>query len=140
MAQSASITLIGRQRDESGEETVTTCRADADYYEKDGNRFILYKEVQEDSGLVIKNIIKYKDSVLEMTKRGGIRSRMIFETGRTHRTDYVTPYGTLPLEIATRKADFVSKEGRIEIRLDYALSFGGQSPSDCVLELCLQFL
>ena len=140
MAETAMLTLIGRQRDESGEESVTESRAAADYYQKGDSSYILYEEALDDSGDVVNNTIKCNGSVLEMTKRGKIRSRMLFEAGQTHRTDYVTPYGTLPLEVATRTAEFTRGDSQTEIRLEYTLTSGGQFLSDCSLHLSLRFL
>ena len=137
IAKKAMLTLTGRQRGESGEESVIENRMAADYYEKDGSFYILYEEPVEDTGETIKNIIKCRDCVLEITKRGTVRSRMIFEAGRTHRTDYVTPYGTLSLEASTRKAEITRLEDGIEIRLDYVLASGGEFLSDCTLDLSL---
>ena len=140
MAQKAMLTLIGRQRDQAGEESVTESRAKADYYEKDGASYILYEEMPDDSADVVKTIIKYRDNLLEMTKRGLVRSRMIFQAGQAHRTDYVTPYGTLPLEVATWEASFSRKEDGTVIRLEYTLSSGGQFLSHCTMDIVLRFL
>ena len=75
-----------------------------------------------------------------MTRRGAVRSRMIFQAGQAHRTDYVTPYGTLPLEVATREASFSRKEDGTVIRLEYTLSSGGQFLSHCTMDIVLRFL
>ena len=94
----------------------------------------------DDSADVVKTIIKYRDNLLEMTKRGLVRSRMIFQAGQAHRTDYVTPYGTLPLEVATREASFSREEDGTVIRLEYTLSSGGQFLSHCTMDIVLRFL
>lgn len=137
MGKKAMLILAGRQRDESGEESVTESRAEAEYYEKDGSSYILYEEASPDGKAPVKNIIKYRDRVLEITRRGGIRSRMIFEAGCTCRSDYVTPYGTLSLEVSTRKAEIARLQNRIRIRLDYSLSSEGRFLSDCTLDIDL---
>lgn len=140
MARKAELSLTGRQRDQDGEESVTESRMTADYYEKDGSSYILYEETQEDSGDIVRSIIKYNGSTLEMTRRGAVRSRMIFQAGQAHRTDYVTPYGTLPLEVATREASFSRNEDGTVIRLEYTLSSGGQFLSHCTMDIVLRFL
>ena len=140
MARKAELSLTGRQRDQDGEESVTESRMTADYYEKDGSSYILYEETQKDSGDIFRSIIKYNGSTLEMTRRGAVRSRMIFQAGQAHRTDHVTPYGTLPLEVATRPAEFTRGDSHTEIRLEYTLTSGGQFLSDCSLRLILRFL
>ena len=110
MAEKAMLTLEGRQRDESGEETVTRLRTQADYSIRNGCHYILYEEKLPDSEAVVKNLIKLKGSVLEMTKRGPVSSRMVFEAGQSHRTDYVTPYGILPLEVCTQELEVCAGE------------------------------
>ena len=140
MARKADLALTGRQRDQDGVESVTESRMTADYYEKNGSSYILYEEAPEGSGDIVRSIIKYNGSTLEMTRRGAVRSRMIFQAGQAHRADYVTPYGTLPLEVATREASFSRQEDREVIRLEYTLSSGGQFLSHCTLDIVLRFL
>ena len=110
MAEKAMLTLEGRQRDESGEETVTRLRTQADCSVQNGSLYILYEEKLPDSEAVVKNLIKLKGSVLEMAKRGPVSSRMVFEVGRSHRTEYVTPYGILPLEVRTQELEALTGE------------------------------
>lgn len=110
MAEKMMLTLEGRQRDESGEETVTRLRAQADYSIRNGSHYILYEETLPDSEAVVRNLIKLKGSVLEMTKRGPVSSHMVFEAGQSHRTEYVTPYGILPLEVCTQELEVLNRE------------------------------
>ena len=154
MADKAMLTLRGRQRDESGEETVTKLRTQADYSIKNGSHYILYEEKLPDSENIVKNLIKLKGSVLEMTKRGPISSRMVFEAGKNHRTDYVTPYGILPLEVSTQELEVSTRELEcelrepkdgprergLEIRLSYQLTSEGQFLSHCTIAISLSFL
>ena len=140
MAGKAYLALTGRQTDEDGMETVTESHAPADYYEKDGSRYILYEEQQEDTGAVTKNTIKLKGPVLEMMKRGAIRSHMIFEAGRTHRADYATPSGTLRMEVSTQTLEARVRDGRVDIRLAYLLTSEGRFLSRCSLLLSLDIL
>ena len=154
MAEKAMLTLEGRQRDESGEETVTKLRTQADYSIRNGCHYILYEEKLPDSEAVVKNLIKLKGSVLEMTKRGPVSSRMVFEAGQSHRTDYVTPYGILPLEVCTQELEVCAgepdgrpagpesnfQENGLEIRLSYRLASGEQFLSHCAITISLALL
>lgn len=165
MAEKIMLTLEGRQRDESGEETVTRLRTQADYSIRNGSHYILYEEKLPDSEAVVRNLIKLKGSVLEMTKRGPVSSRMVFEVGQSHRTEYVTPYGILPLEVCTQELEVLIREpdgrpaapeaamlkpkGRLtepeaavlerglEIRLSYRLASGKQFLSHCAIFISL---
>lgn len=131
------LTLVGRQFGDDGEASVTKNHVTADYYERNGSRYILYEEIQEDTGAVIKNALKMKGdgTSLEMTRRGAFSTRMVFEAGREHCADYATPYGCLKLEIATRAVDVAFQDGKMEIRVDYTLSSGGRLLSRCLLDM-----
>ncbi len=137
MGTIVQLTLIGRQRDSAGEETVTKSTATAEYYEKNGTLYLLYKEpsessetaaetknnsgdtaeIQKDSEdaaeipkkgeAVVHNRIKYKDNLLEVTRNGTINTRMVFENGKEHITDYATPYGCLRLGILTHSLEII---------------------------------
>lgn len=138
MGTTVQLTLIGRQRDNTGEETVTKTAAAAEYYDKNGTLYLLYEEfpecseigaemqknnrdaaeIQMDSstpakipksnGAVVHNRIKYKDNLLEVTRNGAINTRMVFESGKEHMTDYATPYGCLRLGILTHSIEAIS--------------------------------
>ena len=137
MGAEARLTLTGRQRDEAGQETVIKSSFPADYYEKGGSCYILYEEQAQDSGAVTRNAIKLKGSVLEMTRRGEIHSRMVFEAGKSHLTDYVTPYGTLRMEILTKALEISRRDNGLEAVLDYTLYLDGQFLSDCELTVSM---
>lgn len=131
------LTLIGRQYGEDGEELVTKTHVMADYYERNGSRYILYEERQEDTGAVIRNALKMKGdgALLEMTRRGVFSTRMVFEAGREYCADYATPYGCLKMEIATRAVDVTFQDGKMEIKADYTLSSEGRFLSRCLLDI-----
>lgn len=137
MGTEARLTLTGRQRDEAGQETVIKSSFPADYYEKSGSCYILYEEPAQDSGTVTRSAIKLKGSVLEMTRRGEIHSRMIFEAGKSHLTDYFTPYGTLRMEILTKALEISRRDNGLEAVLDYTLYLDGQFLSDCKLTVSM---
>ena len=128
MGTTVQLTLIGRQRDSAGEETVTKSTVMAEYYEKNGTLYLLYEEnpecsetvteiqknnrdaaeIKKSSGSVVHNRIKYKDNLLEVTRNGAINTRMVFERGKEHMTDYATPYGCLRLGILTHSLEMIS--------------------------------
>lgn len=121
MTRKGQLTVAGTQQDESGGEQ-TTLTAAAEYYTRNGSFYILYEESAADGGEITKNMIKLKGSTLELTKRGAVNARMIFEPGQEHVTLYSTPFGTLPLGICTDTVESVLSEKEIEIRAAYSLT------------------
>ncbi len=63
--------------------------------------------------------------VLERT--GEIASKMVFRPGRRCLSDYVTPYGAMPMAVTTRRLEHrLTGEGG-ELVLEYELELGGDS-------------
>lgn len=120
MTKDVYITITGTQLDEDGHEAVTELKVPGQYYERDGSRYLLYEEQDEEA--VIKNTVKIKDCLLELSRSGPARSRMLFQTGKTHRTSYITPYGVLQLEIYTEAMRSFWSEDSGTIQLSYRLT------------------
>lgn len=135
MTGNVQVVITGRQLDEAGEETITESRTAAECYEKNGGFYLLYEERPEGAGVPVRNIIKWKGSALELTKRGALNTRMVFEPGKEHRTDYITPYGSVKMELFTRAAEASFRDEEITIRVEYTLSSEGRLLSDCVLTI-----
>ena len=130
MDKQVLLTLTGLQRDPSGSETVTELSTEAECYERNGSLYILYEEKAEDGSLT-KNIIKHKNRVLELTKKGTVSTCMVFEPGREHMADYATPFGLLRLGILTDSVTMQYSEDQMEIVAEYALTEYGEVISHC---------
>ncbi len=139
MEKKVRLTLTNRQTDGTGEVTVTKQSVTGQYYEKDDGFYLLYEDSPEENGAASRNRIRLKGSVLELTKRGGISSRMVFEPGKEYVTDYVTPCGCLKMGVSTLSLETVHKEDRLLIRLEYSLTSEGTLISRCALEIQVLF-
>ena len=133
------LTLVGRQRDPSGNETVTELSANAEFYERNGSLYILYEEKSEDGSLT-KNVIKHKNNLLELTKKGAVNTCMVFEPGREYITDYLTPFGLLRLGILTNSLKSQRQKDYLEITADYTLTEQERIISYCNIYIKIQNL
>ncbi|MCH5341287.1 MAG: DUF1934 domain-containing protein [Acetatifactor sp.] len=133
------LTLVGRQRDPSGNETVTELSANAEFYERNGSLYILYEEKSEDGSLT-KNVIKHKNNLLELTKKGAVNTCMVFEPGREYKTDYLTPFGLLRLGILTNSLKSQRQKDYLEITADYTLTEQERIISYCNIYIKIQNL
>lgn len=139
MKKKVRLTLTGRQRDETGQENVTELSAEAEYYEKNGSRYILYKENGADTGCT-QSIIKLKDGLLELTRKGSVNTHMVFEEGREHMADYNTPFGALQLGIVTMDIYTSQSKDCLEIHADYELTDRGHILFHCNISIKIQDL
>lgn len=121
MTKETYLTVIGVSIDEDGHETTTTITARGQYFERDGARFLLYSEKDPETNSFTSNTLKLTDGLLELSRRGAIRCRMVFEAGKNHRVSYATPYGTLLLDLFTEELTAGWSERDGEIRLAYSL-------------------
>lgn len=133
MENNTYITITARQRDDAGEEAVTRSSAAGNYCEKNGSVYVLYEENPEDGGPVTRNMIKWKSPVLELTRRGCVCTRMIFETGKEYLADYATSCGCLKMGILTHSLEASRRDGFLEIRAEYSLTSDGIPFSHCRL-------
>lgn len=138
MPETVKLSLVGRQRDETGEESITKTSANAEYYEKNGSIYLLYEEIQEETGAAVKNTLKLKGSVLELTRRGAVDTHMIFEAGRMHPSDYATPYGRLKIGVRTRSLEVSSGRELMKIKAEYSLMTDDFPFSDCTLVITIE--
>ena len=119
MARKGQLTVIGTQQADSGKDrTVQT--ATAECHDGNGSIYILYEETG-DGGETTKNIIKLKGGVLELTKRGAVNARMVFEPGQEHMTLYATPFGSFPLGVLTDTVESTMSGKELEISAAYSL-------------------
>lgn len=137
MEKRVFLTLIGRQRTPEGDKTVTELSAEAQCSGRNGALYLLYEEKTQDGGLV-RNRIKYRKPLLELTKKGAVNTHMIFEPGREHMTDYATPLGLLRFGVRTTavEADCQTDQARISAR--YTLTDQGEPVSHCEIDILVQ--
>ena len=133
MEKKVRLAVTGRQRDETGEETVTELCVEAGYFERNDSIYILYEEIQE--GAVIKNTLKLKGSILELTKGGAVRTRMVFQEGKECLSEYVTSYGCLQMGVRTERVEVIRDGAVLRVRVVYELPSGGYAVSSCELIL-----
>lgn len=121
MEKNVLVTVKGVQQDDAGEISRMGTAVPGEYYYRNGSHYIFYTETAEDSGEGIQTVLKLKEGQLELTRKGAVNSRMIFEQGRRHVTDYATPFGSLRLETATSRILCMEEEHRLQIRAEYGL-------------------
>lgn len=133
MKQKVQITIHGVQKDDIGNMTDTRLTAAGEYYFRNGSHYLFYEEVSEESGEITPCVLKLKGDVLELTKKGAFPSKMIFQTGKQHKTAYATPFGVLPIETITTKLLFLEGENKLRIKLEYELWAQERELSKCKL-------
>lgn len=134
----AKITIVGTQYikgDKNGAVTRTECEGFR--AEREGKSFVFFDEKTED-GENVSTTIKFDKSSIEMIKKGAYNTRMIFEKGVITKSDYVTPFGTLLMEIDTKMMSLSNKCGKLVIHICYDMSVNGTDPLQNDLSICIE--
>lgn len=136
MTKDVLISLRGLQFDQSDAEAekIETIMA-GNYYEKNGNHYVLFDEVMEGFTEPVKNRIKFGEHALELTRSGAVNVHMIFEENRKNMTSYQTPYGNILIGIDTQKIHITQDAERIIVDVDYALDINYEYLADCQIVL-----
>lgn len=137
MTKEVLMSLKGLQLEDGDDgqelETITA----ADYYRKNGSHYVLYDEVTEGFEDITKNMIKFHDTGLEVTKKGLINVHMVFEENQKNMTSYITPYGNILVGIDTGSVLVEESENQIKVQVAYTLEANYQYLADCRIEMVI---
>lgn len=107
--------------------TEMTCLAKM--YKDEGRIKVEYDDASVDSdGESVKTYISFdphEPSCVIIERTGIIRSVMVFEQGRFHRGEYITPYLSFDVAVSTRSLRNTLSSSGGELYLDYAVELKG---------------
>lgn len=97
---------------------------------------LCYEEKGE-SGALTKTAVDVAQERVTITRRGEVRSEMVFERGREHTSSYALPVGAVPVTVEAREVRWKlsARGGLVELR--YRIDIGGQR-GECALKLRVQ--
>lgn len=105
------------------------------YYIKNGKHYILYEELVEETGDVVKNRITLKDGHMEVQKNGPMSAKMVFEKEHKNMSWYNTPFGNLLAGIEVKEMQVKEEEDLLEIKVDYELEINYERIADCRIQI-----
>ena len=105
------------------------------YYRKKDHHFLLFDEVMEGSDEITKNVVRFDEDMLTISKSGFTNVEMTFEKNKRNMTNYVTPYGSLLLGIDTDRIDITESDDSINIDIDYALDINYEHMLNCKIKM-----
>jgi len=135
MTKDVLISVCGMQFEEDmdGEDIEVIQRGT--YHFKNGAHYLMYDEPVEDTKDVIKNVIKYKNNEMQVTKKGPVNVLMNFKEKEKNLTNYQTPFGGIQIGIDTHKVSFELEENSLLLQAEYSLDVNYQFLSDCKITI-----
>lgn len=109
-----------------GEKTVFEKEYEGRMFCRDDSVHVFYKEAAEDGEPGADCVINVQRGRVTINKKGRYGSRLVYETGRTYKSLYNTPYGSMPLVIKPHRVIAAVDEAGGKIILEYTLSLSGQ--------------
>ena len=119
MTKDILINISGLQMDVDPNDPIEMMTTGA-YYLRNGKHYILYDELSEDNEIV-KNVIKIGPKSVELTRKGGQSSHMVFEEGKENLSYYDTPFGSLLMGVNTSNIDWIEEEEQMHLNFPHEL-------------------
>lgn len=131
MKKDVLISVKGLQFGNDVDEDMVEIITSGSYYKKNNKHYLMYDEVTEGFDGATKNLVKFDDTTLDLTKSGVTNVHMVFEEKKKNITNYITPYGNILIGIDAQKVDVAESEENIQIQIDYALEVNYEFLADC---------
>ena len=135
MTKDIFLSLKGLQIENSEQAQELETITPADYYLRNGSHYVIYDEVTEGFEENTRNMIKFNDSCVEVSKKGLVNVHMVFEENKMNMTSYMTPYGNILIGIDTGSIFVEEEEKRIHVEVAYTLEANYQYLADCRIEM-----
>jgi len=131
------VTVVGSQRDASGEENRIKTLSNGQHYCRNGKDYILYEDNELSVDSKTSTLLKIGKDSLTLLRHGAVEQEQHFSVGKESASIYRTPYGTLDVSTKTKKIDikYDSPVGTIDI--EYTLSINGKWQSDNGLHISI---
>lgn len=106
-----------------------------EYYYRNGHHYVIYDETEEETGQNTRNILKFGEQGLELTKRGYVNVHMLFQEDQRSLTNYATPFGDILIGIDTRRVALREEEDRLGMEVEYTLEANYEFLADCRISM-----
>ncbi len=132
-ARDVRIKITG-SHENGGEREVLVTNCEGTLYERDGKHFLRYTETDSDTGAKRDALIRIEGKTVTLSYRGNTETTMIFDVGTHTKSMYITPMGSMPIEIDTTGLDIDMTETSLNIRIEYKMSLsGGEARSSSIV-------
>lgn len=123
--------IKGKQTNTEGEENVIELITEGKLYTKNGSYYLVYDETEISGMEGSTTTLKIQGQKISMKRFGNNTSSLIFEKGQKYRTEYMTAYGDMSLEVMTENIDVnISETGKGNIDLLYRLNLSDNMTSN----------
>lgn len=128
--KAVKVNIKGTQVNVDGEKNIIEFITEGKFYTKNDSYYIVYDESELSGMEGSTTTLKIKDNIVSMKRFGSNNSKLIFEKGKKHKTEYETMYGIMDMEVATNNMEVkLLEEGKGTIDLSYKMNISGMVES-----------
>lgn len=135
MTKNVWVSVAGMQFGDNPDGDKIEILTPGNYYKKKNHHYLLFEEVGESAQEVTKNVVKFDNDIISISKRGFTNTEMVFEKNKKNVTNYVTPYGSLVVGIDAKKVDVKEEDDSISININYALDVNYEHLANCEIKM-----
>ncbi len=127
------------QRDANGDELKLELTSEGKWYVKDQTQYIVYEESELTELKGVTTVIKVlPDASVLLLRMGSMHQRQEYRKGKTSKSLYETPVGTIDVTMKTYECDIDLDDGIGTIRLGYDVELAGMGANYTQLTITVQ--
>ena len=134
MDENVVIKISGLQIVENTGDNVEVIAKGKHYLKKD-KHYLLYEEYENDENTKTSNMIKFNNDIVEITRKGQVDGKLIFQENQKKQSLYSTPMGDLLIEVLTKEIEVSDDEDDVNLKIKYQIHVDGNKVSDNEIDI-----
>ncbi len=103
-----------------------TSECKCDIYDKEERTIVFYREGESTLAADVKSTLRIEKSRVTLSRSGSYSSCMFFEAGRRCCFSYNMPYGTIEMEIRTKRLSIERTGAQTLVNIEYSMNNGSE--------------
>ena len=134
MDENVVIKISGLQIVENTGDNVEVIAKGKHYLKKD-KHYLLYEEYENDENTKTSNMIKFNNDIVEITRKGQVDWKLIFQENQKKQSLYSTPMGDLLIEVLTKEIEVSDDDDDVNLKIKYQIHVDGNKVSDNEIDI-----
>lgn len=134
MDENVVIKISGLQIVENTGDNVEVIAKGMHYLKKD-KHYLLYEEYENDENTKTSNMIKFNNDIVEITRKGQVDGKLIFQENQKKQSLYSTPMGDLLIEVLTKEIEVSDDDDDVNLKIKYQIHVDGNKVSDNEIDI-----
>lgn len=134
MDENVVIKISGLQIVENTGDNVEVIAKGKHYLKKD-KHYLLYEEYENDENTKTSNMIKFNNEIVEITRKGQVDGKLIFQENQKKQSLYSTPMGDLLIEVLTKEIEVSDDDDDVNLKIKYQIHVDGNKVSDNEIDI-----